>query len=79
MPVKHNLVTRNEMHLGAGRNLKESRDGIVSQILMVPSRHPIKTFDSTGFLSNSTTPVAEALRSRVGSARAVIMITGTIE
>lgn len=43
------------------------------------SRQPISAAASNGFLSKQTAPLATALASRPGSARAVIMMTGTLE
>ena len=43
------------------------------------SRQPIKALGSNGFLSKQTAPAAAAFASSPGSARAVIMMTGTLE
>jgi hypothetical protein len=43
------------------------------------SRQPIKELDSNGFLSRQTAPAAVALASNPGSARAVIIMTGSFD
>ncbi len=60
-------------------HLAESAYRIGYRPLRALSRQPIKALGSNGFLSKQTAPAAAAFASSPGSARAVIMMTGTLE
>ena len=60
-------------------HLAESAYRIGYRPLRALSRQPIKALGSNGFLSKQTAPAAAAFASSPGSARAVIMMTGTLK